>query len=148
MMRERLIEALRQRFPADDQARSVLRRPTLSITVPRSAGAPDLSGDADRVRRRFATPSSNARNTDAQLRDIIRRKRVTTLFQPIIRAREQRSSATKCSRADRRLVVSGIRQMLFQFARDAKAGLVARNDCARGCLKRLRDMDIGDRKFF
>jgi EAL domain-containing protein (putative c-di-GMP-specific phosphodiesterase class I) len=81
------------------------------------------------------------------MRDIIRRKRVTTLFQPIVRARDTKVFGYEI--LTRGPAHSSFRNsdILFSFAREAKLawGLEAiALDCA---LKRLKQIDLLDRKF-
>ncbi|HVR38881.1 MAG TPA: EAL domain-containing protein, partial [Thermoanaerobaculia bacterium] len=82
-----------------------------------------------------------------ELRDIIRRKRVTTFFQPIVRARDvsvfgyeilTRGSATSSFRNS---------DMLFSFAREAKLSWALEAIALENALRRLREVDLQDRKF-
>jgi EAL domain-containing protein (putative c-di-GMP-specific phosphodiesterase class I) len=82
-----------------------------------------------------------------ELRDIIRRRRVTTLFQPIVSAKDLTIFGYEV--LTRGPANSSFRNsdMLFQFARDTKLawGLEAVSlECA---LRRLRSFDLTNRKF-
>ena len=148
-LRERLIEALRQRFPQMNQGQigffvgstRLDYRPQIRLERQIYQGmqiASDAVRDAEQQRKKQLT---------RELRDIIRRKRVTTLFQPIIRAREQTIFGYEV--LTRGPAGSSFRNsdMLFQFARDAKLAWALETIALEVALKRLRDMNLGDRKF-
>jgi EAL domain-containing protein (putative c-di-GMP-specific phosphodiesterase class I) len=87
------------------------------------------------------------RQLSRELRDIIRRKRVTTLFQPIVNAQDQSVFGYEIltrGPASSSFLNSDI---LFSFAREAKLAWALEAialDCA---LRRLRSVDLQDRKF-
>ena len=148
-LRERLILALRQRFPHMQQGQigffvGMTRldyRPQIRLERQIYQGmqiASDAVRDAEQQRKKQLT---------RELRDIIRRKRVTTLFQPIIRAREQTIFGYEI--LTRGPANSSFRNsdMLFSFARDAKLAWALEAIALEVALKRLRDIDLGDRKF-
>src|SRR5207237_5095975 len=89
-LREKLIDVMRDRFPNMQQgqigffvgAARVDYRPQIRLERQIYQGmqtAADAVRDAEQQRKRQLTRA---------LRDIIRRKRITTLFQPIVRARD------------------------------------------------------------
>jgi EAL domain-containing protein (putative c-di-GMP-specific phosphodiesterase class I)/CheY-like chemotaxis protein len=148
-LRERLILALRQRFPQMNQGQigffvgstRLDYRPQIRLERQIYQGmqiASDAVRDAEQQRKKQLT---------RELRDIIRRKRVTTLFQPIIRARDQTIFGYEV--LTRGPAGSSFRNsdMLFSFARDAKLAWALETIALEVALKRLRDMDLGDRKF-
>ena len=148
-LRERLIEALRKRFPQMQQGQigffvgstRLDYRPQIRLERQIYQGmqiASDAVRDAEQQRKKQLT---------RELRDIIRRKRVTTLFQPIIHAREQTIFGYEV--LTRGPAGSSFRNsdMLFSFARDAKLAWALETIALEVALKRLRDIDFGDRKF-
>lgn len=148
-LRERLITALRQRFPQMQQGQigffvgttRLDYRPQIRLERQIYQGmqiASDAVRDAEQQRKKQLT---------RELRDIIRRKRVTTLFQPIIRAREQTIFGYEV--LTRGPAGSSFRNsdMLFSFARDAKLAWALETIALEVALKRLRDIDLLDRKF-
>ncbi len=148
-LRERLIQALRVRFPQMQREQvgffvgtnRLDYRPQIRLERQIYQGmqiAADAVRDAEQQRKKQLA---------REMRDIIRRKRVTTLFQPIIRAREQTIFGYEV--LTRGPANSSFRNsdMLFQFARDANLAWALEAISLEGALKRLRDMDLGDRKF-
>jgi EAL domain-containing protein (putative c-di-GMP-specific phosphodiesterase class I)/CheY-like chemotaxis protein len=148
-LRERLVKAMRERFAnmQSEQigffvgATRIDYRPQIRIERQIYAGmqvAGDVVRDAEQERKKQLT---------RELRDIIRRKRVTTLFQPIVRAGNV--SVFGYEILTRGPAHSSFRNsdMLFSFARDAKLAWALEAialDCA---LRRLRNLNLGDRKF-
>jgi EAL domain-containing protein (putative c-di-GMP-specific phosphodiesterase class I)/CheY-like chemotaxis protein len=148
-LRQKLIEAMRLRFPTMEQGQigffvGVARfdyRPQIRLERQVYQGmqtASDAVRDAEQQRKRQLA---------RELRDIIRRKRVTTLFQPIVSAKDL--SVFGYEILTRGPAHSSFRNsdMLFSFARETKLawGLEAVSlECA---LRRLRSFDITDRKF-
>jgi EAL domain-containing protein (putative c-di-GMP-specific phosphodiesterase class I) len=100
--------------------------------------AADAVRDAEQQRKKQLT---------RELRDIIRRKRVTTLFQPIVRARE--STVFGYEILTRGPANSSFRNsdMLFSFAREAKLAWALEAIALEGAVRRLREVDFSDRKF-
>lgn len=148
-LRQRLIDTLRQRFPnmQSEQigfyvgAARIEYRPQIRLERQIYHGmqvAADAVRDAEQQRKKQLT---------RELRDIIRRKRVKTLFQPIVRAKDARVFGYEIlTRGPAR---SSFRNsdMLFSFARETKLAWALEAialDCA---LKRLRQVDLLDRKF-
>src|ERR1051325_3171701 len=86
------------------------------------------------------------RQLTRELRDIIRRKRVTTLFQPIVRARE--GAVFGYEILPRGPAHSSFRNsdMLFAFARETKLAWGLEEISLSEALKRLRSFDFRDRK--
>lgn len=82
-----------------------------------------------------------------EMRDIIRRKRLTTLFQPIVWAKD--SSVFGYEILTRGPAGSSFRNsdMLFSFAREAKLAWALEAIALEGALKRLKEVDLLDRKF-
>jgi EAL domain-containing protein (putative c-di-GMP-specific phosphodiesterase class I)/DNA-binding response OmpR family regulator len=148
-LREKLVTSVRERFPKLQQEQvgffvGVSRidyRPQIRLERQIYQGmqiAGDVVRDAEQERKKQLT---------REMRDIIRRKRVTTLFQPIVRAKEQTVFGYEI--LTRGPANSSFRNsdMLFQFARDSKLAWALEAialDCA---LKRLRSVDLGERKF-
>ena len=148
-LRERLVEALRKRFPQMQQEQigffvgstRLDYRPQIRLERQIYQGmqiASDAVRDAEQQRKKQLA---------RELRDIIRRKRVTTLFQPIIHAREQTVFGYEV--LTRGPAGSSFRNsdMLFSFAREAKLAWALETVALEVALKRLRDIDFGDRKF-
>jgi EAL domain-containing protein (putative c-di-GMP-specific phosphodiesterase class I)/CheY-like chemotaxis protein len=148
-LRERLAMALRERFPEMQSGQigffvgtaRLDYQPQIRLERQIYAGmlvAANAVRDAEQQRKRQLT---------RELRDIIRRKRVTTLFQPIVWARE--STIFGYELLTRGPAGSSFRNsdMLFSFAREAKLAWALEAIALEGALRRLRDMDLGDRKF-
>jgi EAL domain-containing protein (putative c-di-GMP-specific phosphodiesterase class I)/CheY-like chemotaxis protein len=148
-LRERLVVSMRERF-ANMQPEQIGffvggtridYRPQIRLERQIYAGmqvAGDVVRDAEQERKKQLT---------RELRDIIRRKRVTTLFQPIVRAND--ISIFGYEILTRGPAHSSFRNsdMLFSFARETKLAWALEAialDCA---LRRLRNMNLGDRKF-
>jgi EAL domain-containing protein (putative c-di-GMP-specific phosphodiesterase class I)/DNA-binding response OmpR family regulator len=148
-LRQKLIEAMRLRLPNMQQGQigffvGVARidyRPQIRLERQIYQGmqtASDAVRDAEQQRKKQLT---------RELRDIIRRKRVTTLFQPIVTAKDQTIFGYEI--LTRGPANSSFRNsdMLFSFARETKLawGLEAVSlECA---LRRLRSFDLSNRKF-
>jgi EAL domain-containing protein (putative c-di-GMP-specific phosphodiesterase class I)/DNA-binding response OmpR family regulator len=100
--------------------------------------AADAVRDAEQARKKQLT---------RELRDIIRRKRVTTLFQPIVHASD--ASVFGYEILTRGPAGSSFRNsdMLFSFAREAKLAWALEAIALEGALKRLRQVDLLDHKF-
>jgi EAL domain-containing protein (putative c-di-GMP-specific phosphodiesterase class I)/CheY-like chemotaxis protein len=148
-IRLRLIETTRKRFPHLHGANLGFfvgsartdYRPQIRLERQVYAGmqtAADAVRDAEQQRKKQLT---------RELRDIIRRKRITTLFQPIVRAKDvgvfgyeilTRGPANSSFRNS---------DMLFSFAREAKLAWALEAIALEGALKRLRQVDLLDRKF-
>jgi EAL domain-containing protein (putative c-di-GMP-specific phosphodiesterase class I)/DNA-binding response OmpR family regulator len=101
--------------------------------------AADAVRDAEQQRKKQLT---------RELRDIIRRKRITTLFQPIVRATD--ATVFGYEILTRGPAHSSFRDsdMLFSFAREAKLAWALEAIALEGALRRLRTIHLGDRKFF
>ncbi|HEV7242378.1 MAG TPA: EAL domain-containing protein [Thermoanaerobaculia bacterium] len=148
-MRQRLIDTTKQRFPsiAADQigffvgSARIDYRPQIRLERQVYHGmqtAADAVRDAEQQRKKQLI---------RELRDIIRRKRITTLFQPIVRARE--STVFGYEILTRGPASSSFRNsdMLFSFAREAKLAWALEAIALEGALRRLRQVDFADRKF-
>ncbi|MGZ8850145.1 MAG: EAL domain-containing protein [Thermoanaerobaculia bacterium] len=148
-LRERLINALRLRFPALQQGQigffvgttRLDYRPQIRLERQIYHGmqiSSDTVRDAEQQRRKQLT---------RELRDIIRRKRVTTLFQPIVRAGDK--SIFGYEILTRGPANSSFRNsdMLFAFARETKLAWALETIALQNALRRLRDIDLGERKF-
>ena len=148
-MRQRLIESTRKRF-ANLHAEQIGffvgtaridYRPQIRLERQVYSGmqtAADAVRDAEQQRKKQLT---------RELRDIIRRKRVTTLFQPIVHAKD--SAVFGYEILTRGPAGSSFRNsdMLFSFAREAKLAWALEAIALEGALKRLRQVDLLDRKF-
>jgi EAL domain-containing protein (putative c-di-GMP-specific phosphodiesterase class I)/CheY-like chemotaxis protein len=148
-LRLKLIESMRQRFPSMQQGQigffvGVARvdyRPQIRLERQVYQGmqtAADAVRDAEQQRKKQLT---------RELRDIIRRKRVTTLFQPIVRARELTVFGYEI--LTRGPAHSSFRNsdMLFSFARETKLAWELEAISLECALRKLRTFDLGDRKF-
>jgi EAL domain-containing protein (putative c-di-GMP-specific phosphodiesterase class I)/CheY-like chemotaxis protein len=148
-LRQKLIDTTRKRFPhlAAEQigffvgSARVDYRPQIRLERQIYAGmqtATDAVRDAEQQRKKQLT---------RELRDIIRRKRVTTLFQPIVDARE--STVFGYEILTRGPSNSSFRNsdMLFSFAREAKLAWALEAIALEGALRRLRQVDFSNRKF-
>ncbi|HEV7764053.1 MAG TPA: EAL domain-containing protein, partial [Thermoanaerobaculia bacterium] len=148
-LRQKLIDATRKRFPHlhveqlgffIGSAR-IDYRPQIRLERQIYAGmqtAADAVRDAEQQRKKQLT---------RELRDIIRRKRVTTLFQPIVWAKD--STVFGYEILTRGPAGSSFRNsdMLFSFAREAKLAWALEAIALEGALKRLKQVDLLDRKF-
>jgi EAL domain-containing protein (putative c-di-GMP-specific phosphodiesterase class I)/DNA-binding response OmpR family regulator len=148
-MRDKLIASLRERFPKMQSEQigffvGITRidyQPQIRLERQIYNGmrtAADAVRDAEQERKRQLT---------RELRDIIRRKRVTTLFQPIVRAKDHSLFGYEC--LTRGTANSSFRNsdMLFAFARDAKLSWNLEAIALENALRRLRNIDLGDRRF-
>ena len=148
-MRQKLIDTTRKRFPsiAAEQigffvgTARIDYRPQIRLERQVYHGmqtAADAVRNAEQQRKKQLT---------RELRDIIRRKRITTLFQPIVRARE--STVFGYEILTRGPSSSSFRNsdMLFSFAREAKLAWALEAIALEGALRRLRQVDFVDRKF-
>ena len=148
-LREKLIETMRERFPNMQQgqigffvgAARVDYRPQIRLERQIYQGmqtAADAVRDAEQQRKRQLT---------RELRDIIRRKRITTLFQPIVRARDNTIFGYEI--LTRGPAHSSFRNsdMLFSFARESKLAWALEAIALECAMRRLRSTSLGDRKF-
>ncbi|HVG23389.1 MAG TPA: EAL domain-containing protein [Thermoanaerobaculia bacterium] len=148
-LRQKLIDTTRQRFPHLHAEHigffvggaRIDYRPQIRLERQVYAGmqtAADAVRDAEQQRKKQLT---------RELRDIIRRKRVTTLFQPIVRAQE--GTVFGYEILTRGPANSSFRNsdMLFGFAREAKLAWALEAIALEGALKRLREVDFSERKF-
>jgi len=148
-LRQKLIDAMRLRFPTMQQEQigffvGVTRidyRPQIRLERQVYQGmqtASDAVRDAEQQRKKQLA---------RELRDIIRRKRVTTLFQPIVSAKDLSIFGYEILTRGPAHSSFPNSDMLFSFARETKLawGLEAVSlECA---LRRLRSFDLADRKF-
>ncbi|HSY51201.1 MAG TPA: EAL domain-containing protein [Thermoanaerobaculia bacterium] len=148
-IREKLIEAMRVRFPGMQQgqigffvgAARIDYRPQIRLERQVYQGmqtAGDAVRDAEQQRKKQLT---------RELRDIIRRKRVTTLFQPIVWAQERTVFGYEV--LTRGAPNSSFRNsdMLFAFAREANLAWALETVALEAALKRLRSFALSGRKF-
>ena len=148
-LRQKLIESVRKRFTnmAGDRigffvgAARIDYRPQIRLERQVYSGmrlATDAVRDAEQQRKKQLT---------RELRDIIRRKRVTTLFQPIVRAHDKSVFGYEC--LTRGPANSSFRNsdMLFSFAREAKLSWALETIALENALRRLKQVDLLDRKF-
>jgi EAL domain-containing protein (putative c-di-GMP-specific phosphodiesterase class I)/DNA-binding response OmpR family regulator len=148
-LRIRLIATMRERFPSMQQgqigffvgAARIDYRPQIRLERQVYQGmqvAADAVRDAEQQRKKQLV---------RELRDIIRRKRVTTLFQPIVWSKAETVFGYEI--LTRGPAHSSFRNsdMLFSFARDAKLAWELEAVALEGALRRLRSFDLGDRKF-
>jgi EAL domain-containing protein (putative c-di-GMP-specific phosphodiesterase class I)/DNA-binding response OmpR family regulator len=148
-LRQKLIDEVRARFPKMQAgqigffvgAARIDYRPQIRLERQIYQGmhvAADAVRDAEQQRKKQLT---------RELRDIIRRKRVTTLFQPIVHAKDGKVFGYEI--LTRGPGNSSFRNsdMLFSFAREAKLAWALEAIALEGALKRLRQVDLLDRKF-
>ncbi|MDP9193325.1 MAG: EAL domain-containing protein [Acidobacteriota bacterium] len=148
-LRTKLIDATRKRFPHLHAEQigffmgtaRVDYRPQIRLERQIYAGmqtAADAVRDAEQQRKKQLT---------RELRDIIRRKRLTTLFQPIVWAKD--STVFGYEVLTRGPAGSSFRNsdMLFSFAREAKLAWALEAIALEGAMKRFKQMDLRDRKF-
>jgi len=148
-LRQKLIESVRTRFPKMQSAQigffvgaaRIDYRPQIRLERQIYQGmqtAADAVRDAEQQRKKQLT---------RELRDIIRRKRITTLFQPIVWAKD--ASIFGYEILTRGPAHSSFRNsdMLFSFAREAKLAWALEAIALEGALRRLRAVDLRDRKF-
>ncbi len=148
-VRERLIAAMRGRFPSLQQgqigffvgAARIDYRPQIRLERQVYQGmqtAGDAVRDAEQQRKKQLT---------RELRDIIRRKKVTTLFQPIVWAQE--GTVFGYEVLTRGAPHSSFRNsdMLFTFAREANLAWALETVALEQALKRLRSFALDGRKF-
>jgi len=148
-LQQRLTNSLRERFPEvqRDQfgffvgAARIEYRPQIRLERQIYHGmqiAADQVRDAEHQRRRQQAK---------ELREIIRNKRVTTLFQPIV-------NSADCSIFGYEILTRGPAKssfrnsdMLFAFARENHLAWELEALALEKSLERLRETDLGDRKF-
>jgi EAL domain-containing protein (putative c-di-GMP-specific phosphodiesterase class I)/CheY-like chemotaxis protein len=148
-LRQKLVDSMRHRFPAMQQgqigffvgAACIDYRPPLRLERQIYHGmqlAGDAVRDAEQQRKKQLT---------RELRDIIRRKRVATLFQPIVHARE--GTVFGYEVLTRGPAHSSFRNsdMLFAFARDAKLSWALEAISLDAALRRLKSFEFANRKF-
>jgi EAL domain-containing protein (putative c-di-GMP-specific phosphodiesterase class I)/CheY-like chemotaxis protein len=148
-LRQKLIEATRRRFPQVHAEQigffvgheRIDYRPQIRLERQIYSGmqtAADAVRDAEQQRKRQLT---------RELRDIIRRKRVTTLFQPIVDARNLTVFGYEI--LTRGPASSSFRNsdMLFSYARETRLAWALEAIALEVALKRLRNVDLMDRKF-
>jgi EAL domain-containing protein (putative c-di-GMP-specific phosphodiesterase class I)/CheY-like chemotaxis protein len=148
-VRHTLVDSTRQRFPHLQAGQigffvgsaRIDYRPQIRLERQVYTGmqtAADAVRDAEQQRKKQLT---------RELRDIIRRKRITTLFQPIVRSTDL--SVFGYEILTRGPANSSFRNsdMLFSFAREAKLAWALEAIALEGALRRLREVDLLDRKF-
>jgi EAL domain-containing protein (putative c-di-GMP-specific phosphodiesterase class I)/CheY-like chemotaxis protein/GGDEF domain-containing protein len=148
-LRQKLIEATRKRFTNVHPEQigffvgtaRIDYRPQIRLERQLYAGiktAADAVRDAEQQRKKQLA---------RELRDIIRRKRISTLFQPIVHARDMTVFGYEI--LTRGPASSSFRNsdMLFSFAREAKLAWALEAIALEGALRRLREVDLLDRKF-
>jgi len=148
-LRQKLIEAMRVQFPQMQQeqigffvgATRIEYRPQIRLERQIYQGmqtAADVVRDAEQQRKKQLM---------RELREIIRRKRLTTLFQPIVRSRN--STVFGYEILTRGPAHSSFRNsdMLFSFARETRLAWALEALALECALRRLRSFDLGDRKF-
>jgi EAL domain-containing protein (putative c-di-GMP-specific phosphodiesterase class I)/DNA-binding response OmpR family regulator len=148
-LRQTLVDTMRQRFPKMPSGQigffvglaRIDYRPQIRLERQVYHGmriAADAVRDAEQQRKKQLT---------REMRDIIRRKRVTTLFQPIVRAKD--GSVFGYEVLTRGPAHSSFRNsdMLFGFAREAGLAWALEAISLEGALKRLKQVDFSDRKF-
>jgi EAL domain-containing protein (putative c-di-GMP-specific phosphodiesterase class I)/DNA-binding NarL/FixJ family response regulator len=87
------------------------------------------------------------RQLHRELRDIIRRKRVTTLFQPIVRASDRSIFGYEILTRGPKNSSFLNSDMLFSFSRESGLAWELEALALQSSLQRLRSADLGDKKF-
>ena len=148
-LHEHLVRALRERFPRVQAgqigffvgATAIDYRPQIRLERQIYYGmqrAADAVRDAEQQRKR---------QLQRELRDIIRRKRVTTLFQPIVWARDHSIFGYEVLTRGPRQSSFRNSDMLFSFARESGQMWDLEALALESSLNRLRSIDLGDAKF-
>src|SRR5687768_1370678 len=148
-MHEELVRSLRERFPRVHQgqigffvgATTMEYRPQIRLERQIYHGmqrATDAVRDAEQARKRQLT---------RELKDIIRRKRVTTLFQPIVRASDRSIFGYEVLTRGPKQSSFRNSDMLFSFARDSGQLWELEDLALESSLNRLRSLDLRDEKF-
>ncbi len=148
-LRQKLVDSMRLRFPNMQAgqigffvgAARTDYRPQIKLERQIYHGmqtATDAVRDAEQARKKQLM---------REMRDIIRRKRVTTLFQPVVRARE--GTVFGYEVLTRGPANSSFRNsdMLFSFARESKLAWALEAIALDAALRRLREIELTDRKF-
>ena len=148
-LKQKLIECMRERFPNMQQgqigffvgAARVDYRPQIRLERQVYQGmqtAADAVRDAEQQRKKQLT---------RELKDIIRRKRVMTLFQPIVRTKD--STVFGYEVLTRGAGNSSFRNsdVLFSFAREANLAWELEAISLDAALRKLRTFDLEGRKF-
>ena len=148
-LRQKLVSELRVRFPKMESEQigffvggtRIEYRPQIRLERQIYQGmqvAADAVRDAEQQRKRQLTK---------ELRDIIRRKRVTTLFQPIVWA--QTTGIFGYEMLTRGPGNSSFRNsdMLFSFARENRLAWALEAIALEQAVRQLQTADLGDRKF-
>ncbi len=148
-LRVRLVESLRERFPKMQSrqigfytgAAFLQYEPQIRLERQIYNG---MQTAADAVR---TAEQQRKRQLLRELREIIRKKKVTTLFQPIVHAAD--SSLFGYEILTRGPAESSFRNsdMLFSFARETKLAWDLEALALESSLDRLRNIDLGDDKF-
>lgn len=100
--------------------------------------ASDAVRDAEVLRKR---------QLHRELRDIIRRKRVTTLFQPIVRSSDRSIFGYEILTRGPKNSSFLNSDMLFSFSRESGLAWELEALALQSSLQRLRSIDLGDKKF-
>lgn len=148
-MRERLVTRLRTRFPKMQSgqigffvgATKIEYQPQIRLDRQIYQGmtvAADAVRDAEEHRKRQLT---------RELRDIIRRKRVTTLFQPVVWTKDFSVFGYEILTRGPKNSSFLNSDMLFSFARETKLSWELEALALESSLKVLKSTDLGDRKF-
>ncbi|MEO8216354.1 MAG: EAL domain-containing protein [Acidobacteriota bacterium] len=148
-IRQRLVKKMRERFPKVDSSQiafyagAVCMQYETQLRLERQIYA-GMQKSVDAVR---TAEHSRRRQLSRELREIIRRKEVTSLFQPIVRSVD--GSIFGFEVLTRGPANSSFRNsdMLFSFARENRLGWDLEALALDSCLARLKSIEIGDRKF-
>lgn len=148
-LHDRLISALRERFPRVQAgqigffvgATTVEYRPQIRLERQIYHG---MQRAADAVR---TAEQQRKRQLSRELREIIRRKRVTTLFQPIVRAADRSIFGYEILTRGPKQSSFRNSDMLFSFARDTGQLWDLEALALESSLNRLRSIELGEEKF-
>jgi EAL domain-containing protein (putative c-di-GMP-specific phosphodiesterase class I)/DNA-binding response OmpR family regulator len=148
-LHDRLISSLRERFPRVQAgqigffvgATTVEYRPQIRLERQIYLG---MQRAADAVR---TAEQQRKRQLSRELKDIIRRKRVTTLFQPIVRSADRSIFGYEILTRGPKQSSFRNSDMLFSFARDNGLLWDLEALALESSLNRLRSIDLGKEKF-
>lgn len=148
-MRERLIGALRTRFPKmHSEQIGFFVGSTVVEYVPQIRLERQIYQGMRRAADAVRTAEQNRkRQLSREMRDIIRRRRITTLFQPIVRSSDGQVFGYEILTRGPSNSSFLSSDMLFSFARESKVAWDLEALALENALRVLKTHELGDRKF-
>ncbi|HYM60577.1 MAG TPA: EAL domain-containing protein [Thermoanaerobaculia bacterium] len=148
-LRLHLVQAMRERFPKMGAEQTgffvgmarIEYRPQIRLERQIYQG---MQTAAEAVR---GAEQQRKKQLTRELRDIIRRKRITTLFQPIVHARSSKVFGYEILTRGPESSSFRNSDMLFSFARENRLAWSLEALALESSLRRLRSVDLLDRKF-